>query len=76
MMEPDHFWSGSDQQNDWIGGPLLKSSVGDSIWQLRSQNEKLFRQSLIDYFSLGYPGWSIVKVEYPLIYLRDDRRTE
>ncbi|GIP61154.1 hypothetical protein J15TS10_49680 [Paenibacillus woosongensis] len=76
MMESGDLWSDLDQQNDWIGSPLLKSSVGDTIWQLRSQNENLFRQRLIDYFSLGYPGWSIVKVEYPLIYLRDDRRTE
>lgn len=75
MIEPNHLWKGSDQEDDWIGSPLLKSSVGDSIWQLRSENENLFRQRLIDYFLLGYPGWSI-KVEYPLIYLRDDRRTE
>ncbi|MNW46237.1 hypothetical protein D3C74_235200 [compost metagenome] len=62
------------EMSELLGLPLLKSAVGEHIWDLQRQGQpQAFQQKLVEYFSKGYPGWSVVRFEYPTVYLRDDR---
>lgn len=59
--------------NDEFGQPLLKSMMGNRIWRLMKSNPEMFKQETIKYFERGYPGWTVVRVKYPIVYLKDDR---
>ncbi|OAB34152.1 hypothetical protein PGLA_24975 [Paenibacillus glacialis] len=53
--------------------PLMKSMMGDRIWRLMQTDPEEFKRETRAYFALGYPGWSVVRVKYPIVFLRDDR---
>lgn len=59
--------------NDEFGQPLLKSMMGDRIWRLMRNDRKAFMQETRKYFARAYPGWTVIRVKYPIVYLRDDR---
>ncbi|MCM3699229.1 hypothetical protein [Paenibacillus macerans] len=59
--------------NDEFGRPLLQSMMGDRIWRLMRADREAFMRETRDYFALGYPGWTVIRVKYPIVYLRDDR---
>ncbi|GGF72286.1 hypothetical protein GCM10010912_16750 [Paenibacillus albidus] len=50
--------------------PLTKSMVGNRIWALQKTDEAAFQRELVTYFALACPGYSIVRVEYPYIFLQ------
>lgn len=54
--------------------PLMKSMMGERIWSLYETDKATFKRETITYFERGYPGWKVVRVSYPLVYLRDERR--
>ncbi|NOU63156.1 hypothetical protein GC096_03730 [Paenibacillus sp. LMG 31461] len=54
--------------------PLTKSGISKSIWALREKDFDEFNNRVNEFFSIAYPGFSVVATEYPVIYLRDDRR--
>lgn len=54
--------------------PLLKSMMSAKIWRLMKPNPEEFKRQTIAYFEKGYPGWTVVRVKYPFVFLRDDRR--
>lgn len=56
-----------------IDRPLLRSMMGERIWKLIDSDRDAFRRETINYFALTYPGWTVVRVVYPIVYLRDDR---
>lgn len=56
--------------------PLLQSMMGNRIWRLMSSDPEKFKQETRAYFARGYPGWTVVRVKYPIVYLRDDRGRE
>jgi hypothetical protein len=47
--------------------------MGNQIWKLMRDDEEKFKQETRAYFALRYPGWTVVKVKYPIVFLRDDR---
>ncbi|TVX93018.1 hypothetical protein [Paenibacillus agilis] len=53
---------------------IMKSTVSMRIWMLKDSDTEAFKHEVTNYFARGYPGWTVVKVKYPLVYLRDDRR--
>jgi hypothetical protein len=53
--------------------PLLKSMMGAQIWKLMQPSPEEFKRETIAYFEKGYPGWTVVRVKYPFVFLRDDR---
>ncbi|GAA0390223.1 hypothetical protein GCM10008933_21410 [Paenibacillus motobuensis] len=53
--------------------PLLRSMMGKQIWKLMRTDEEKFKRETRAYFALRYPGWTVVKVKYPIVFLRDDR---
>ncbi|EHB50087.1 hypothetical protein PaelaDRAFT_5634 [Paenibacillus lactis 154] len=55
------------------GKPLMRSMMGDRIWSLMQSDPEEFKRETRAYFARGYPGWTVVKVKYPIVYLRDDR---
>lgn len=55
------------------GKPLMRSMMGDRIWSLMQSDPEEFKRETRAYFARGYPGWAVVKVKYPIVYLRDDR---
>ncbi|MFD2116376.1 hypothetical protein ACFSTH_08175 [Paenibacillus yanchengensis] len=61
---------------DDYGVPLCRSGVSERIWGLYHQDLELFKQEVRKYFERGYPGWTVVRVNYKhrIIWLRDDRR--
>ncbi|OXM84588.1 hypothetical protein CF651_18945 [Paenibacillus rigui] len=59
-----------DEVNDV---PLMQSSVSKRIWALMESHPEQFRQEVKDYFARAYPGFTVVRAKYPVIYLRDDR---
>ncbi|WP_036634647.1 hypothetical protein [Paenibacillus massiliensis] len=59
--------------SDLTGRPLLKSMMGERIWRLYKTDLAAFKQETIEYFEKGYPGWTVVRVKYPIVTLRDDR---
>lgn len=60
--------------NDEFGQPLLKSMMGDRIWRLMGTDRKAFMRETREYFAGAYPGWTVIRVKYPFVFLRDDRR--
>jgi hypothetical protein len=59
--------------DDLTGKPLLRSMIGPRIWALFDTDPAAFKREVVAYFARGYPGWTVVKVVEPIIYLRDDR---
>ncbi|PJN56147.1 hypothetical protein PAEVO_28700 [Paenibacillus sp. GM2FR] len=59
--------------NDEFGQPMLRSLMGNRIWRLMSSDPDEFKRETRAYFSRGYPGWTVMKVKYPIVFLRDDR---
>lgn len=59
--------------NDEFGQPMLRSMMGNRIWRLMRVDREAFMQETRTYFARGYPGWTVVRVKYPIVYLRDDR---
>ncbi|MCI1777694.1 MULTISPECIES: hypothetical protein [Paenibacillus] len=55
------------------GKPLMRSMMGERIWRLMSSDPDEFKRETRAYFARGYPGWTVVKVKYPIVYLRDER---
>ncbi|MFU1797338.1 hypothetical protein ACM1RC_25965 [Paenibacillus azoreducens] len=55
------------------GKPLMRSMMGARIWRLMREDRDLFQRETRAYFARAYPGWTVVKVKYPIVYLRDDR---
>lgn len=53
--------------------PLMQSMMGDRIWQLKQTNQEEFKRETKAYFALVYPGWTVKRVKYPIVYLQDDR---
>lgn len=53
--------------------PLLQSMMGNRIWKLMRADREAFIRETEAYFARGYPGWTVVRVKYPIVYLRDDR---
>ncbi|NWL89597.1 hypothetical protein DMN77_18780 [Paenibacillus sp. 79R4] len=53
--------------------PLLRSMMGKQIWKQMRIDEEEFKRETRAYFALRYPGWTVVKVKYPFVLLRDDR---
>ncbi|MGF7050388.1 hypothetical protein J2T13_004926 [Paenibacillus sp. DS2015] len=51
----------------------MKSMMGQRIWKLMQADPEGFKQETRAYFASAYPGWSVVRVKYPLVFLRDDR---
>ncbi len=62
----------ADTTNDEV---LLQSGICSRVWQLFQVDPPKFKKEVKEYFELGYPGWTVVKVNYAKrrIYLRDDR---
>lgn len=59
--------------NDEFGHPLLKSMMGDRIWRLIRTDREAFMRETRAYFTRAYPGWTVIRVKYPFVFLRDDR---
>lgn len=59
--------------NDEFGQPLLRSMMGDRIWRLMQSDPEEFKRETRKYFDQAYPGWTVIRVKYPIVYLRDDR---
>ncbi|KZS45733.1 hypothetical protein AWU65_07305 [Paenibacillus glucanolyticus] len=53
--------------------PLMRSMMGEQIWKLMRTDPEAFKRETRDYFARGYPGWTVTKVKYPIVFLRDDR---
>ncbi|KOP64389.1 hypothetical protein AMS62_03295 [Bacillus sp. FJAT-18019] len=53
--------------------PLMRSMMGERIWKLFDTDRAAFQRETIAYFARGYPGWTVVRVKYPIVFLRDDR---
>ncbi|MGG3278829.1 hypothetical protein [Paenibacillus solani] len=58
---------------DLAGQPILRSMMGERIWKLFDTDKAAFQRETIAYFARGYPGWTVVRVKYPNVFLRDDR---
>ncbi|CAM3709294.1 hypothetical protein COLU111180_04300 [Cohnella lubricantis] len=58
---------------DEFGQPLLRSGIADHVWRLKETDPEAFRAKVIAYFALCYPGWRVVRAQYPTIYLQDER---
>ncbi|OOC59071.1 hypothetical protein BBD40_25830 [Paenibacillus ihbetae] len=56
--------------------PLMRSMMGDRIWSLMQSDPEEFKRETRAYFARGYPRWTVVKVKYPIVYLRDDRNKQ
>lgn len=59
--------------NDDFGHPMLRSMMGNRIWRLMQSDPDEFKRETRAYFARGYPGWTVLKVKYPFVFLRDDR---
>jgi len=58
------------------GKPLMRSMMGERIWSLMQSDPEDFKRETREYFARGCPGWTVVKVKYPIVYLRDDRNKQ
>jgi len=56
-----------------LGKPLTIFGVGDSIWRLAKQDKQEFKRRMEGYVALCMPGYTIVRLEYPNVILRDER---
>lgn len=59
--------------NDEFGQSLMQSMMGDRIWKLMRTDPDEFKRETREFFDRGYPGWTVTRVKYPIVYLRDDR---
>lgn len=59
---------------DEFGRPLTRSFISREFWDIKDQVE--FRRRVRDYFALGYPGWSVEKIdrESKIVWIKDNRR--
>ncbi|WP_059044006.1 hypothetical protein [Paenibacillus rubinfantis] len=55
-------------------GKMLQSMMCDRIWRLMKSDPEAFQRETRAYFARAYPGWTVVRVKYPIVYLRDDRK--
>lgn len=53
--------------------PLMKSMMGERIWRLKETDLEEFKRETREYFARGYPGFTVKRVKYPIVYLQDDR---
>ncbi|OAB40995.1 hypothetical protein PMSD_00440 [Paenibacillus macquariensis subsp. defensor] len=53
--------------------PLMKSMMGQGIWKLMQTDPEEFKRETRAYFALVYPGFTVKRVKYPIVYLQDDR---
>lgn len=60
---------------DSFNRPIMKSSISMKLWALKDKDQAAFIREVKSYFSRGYPGWTVVRAQYPFIYLRDDRKS-
>jgi hypothetical protein len=58
---------------DEFGRPLLRSGVSDKTWALLKTDKAAFGRELRRYFAIAYPGWTVVRAKYPIVFLQDDR---
>ncbi|MDB4868276.1 MAG: hypothetical protein JWR03_2609 [Cohnella sp.] len=58
---------------DELGRPLLRSGISDEVWRLKDTDPESFKARVKAYFALCYPGWRVVRAQYPDIFLQDDR---
>lgn len=54
--------------------PMMQSMMGERIWNLMKVDQEEFKRETIAYFARGYPGWTVKRVKYPIVYLQDDRK--
>ncbi|MDO7908460.1 hypothetical protein Q5741_18835 [Paenibacillus sp. JX-17] len=54
----------------------MKSMMGNRIWRLYNSDRAAFKEETLRYFSRGYPGWKVVRIDYPLVYLEDERNKQ
>lgn len=59
---------------DNFGVPMTRTLIANNYWELTDQKE--FERRVKEYFALGYPGWSIEKVdrEAMIVWIKDNRR--
>ncbi|OME62255.1 hypothetical protein BSK59_01950 [Paenibacillus odorifer] len=53
--------------------PMMQSMMGERIWQLMQVDQEEFKRETREYFTRGYPGFTVKRVKYPIVYLQDDR---
>ncbi|WP_340398074.1 hypothetical protein NST50_15305 [Paenibacillus sp. FSL E2-0202] len=53
--------------------PMMQSMMGERIWKLMKVDHEEFKRETKAYFALGYPGFTVKRVKYPIVYLQDDR---
>lgn len=65
-------------KEDVFSKPLMRSCVGDHIWELLDTDPERFKKEVKDYFAKAYPGWTVIKAnrKEKIIWLRDDRAEE
>ena len=58
--------------------PLLRSSVGNELWDLLKTDPTTFKKRVQQYFAIGYHGWRVVRADTKTktIYLKDERIRE
>jgi hypothetical protein len=56
---------------DEFGRPLTVFGVGDTIWKLRETDKEAFKARMEGYVALCMPGYMIVKLAYPFVYLQE-----
>ncbi|MEK4351136.1 hypothetical protein MKX41_09835 [Paenibacillus sp. FSL R5-0475] len=53
--------------------PVMQSMMGERIWKLMKVDQEEFKRETREYFARVYPGWTVKRVRYPIVYLQDDR---
>ncbi|MEK3943510.1 hypothetical protein [Paenibacillus sp. FSL H3-0310] len=53
--------------------PMMQSMMGERIWKLMNVDQEEFKRETREYFARAYPGWTVKRVKYPIVYLQDDR---
>ncbi|MEK4880176.1 MULTISPECIES: hypothetical protein [Paenibacillus] len=53
--------------------PMMQSMMGERIWKLMKVDQEEFKRETKAFFALGYPGFTVKRVKYPIVYLQDDR---
>lgn len=58
--------------------PLTQSGICKEVWELYETDQAEFKKRVSEHFTLGYPGWTVVKTTYSkrIVWLRDDRRKD
>jgi len=50
--------------------------MSEQIWELLDSDPDAFKVAAKEYFNRSYPGWTIVRVKYPIVFIRDDRNKQ